>query len=348
MTNQKKPQPPAGKMPTMTDVARAAGVSPMTVSRALRKHQFVSRETIERIERAVEDLGYVLDKSAGALSSRRTGFVAALVPSLNNSNFADTVRGITSELAASGRQVLLGYTDYNIENEERLIEGMLAWRPEGIVVTGGRHTERARKLLQNAGIPVTETWDLPPEPIANVVGFSNAEACRALVHRLYERGYRKIAFLGGTTTRDTRGADRRIGYQTAVNELGLPPGRVLSFGSPPISMSQGGEAVALLLRQWPDVDAIVCVSDLSAFGAMAECQRQGLDVPGQIGIAGFGDFEVARSCHPRLTTVAVDAEAIGRIAAGQIVRMLDGGTLDQPETVRVPFTVIERESTRTA
>ncbi|MDR3372141.1 MAG: LacI family DNA-binding transcriptional regulator [Ancalomicrobiaceae bacterium] len=332
----------------MADVARVAGVSPMTVSRALRKHQFVSTKTMERIEHAVDQLGYVLDKSAGALSSRRTGFVAALVPSLNNSNFADTVRGITSGLTQSGRQVLLGYTDYSIENEEQLIEGMLRWRPEGIIVTGGRHTARARKLLQNAGIPVIETWDLPPNPIQNVVGFSNAEACRALVYRLYERGYRKIAFLGGTTTRDTRGADRRLGYQRAVDELGLPPGRVISFGSPPISMQQGGEAIVLLLRQWPDVDAVVCVSDLSAFGAIAECQRRGLDVPDRIAIAGFGDFEVARCSHPRITTVAVDAEAIGQLAAGQLIRALDSKDLNTPETLVVPFTVLERESTRKA
>jgi LacI family transcriptional regulator, gluconate utilization system Gnt-I transcriptional repressor len=329
----------------MVDVARVVGVSPMTVSRALKDGRTVSSDTLERILRAVDDLGYVLDQSAGALSSRRTGFVAALVPSLNNSNFADTVRGITAVLEEFGRQVLLAYTDYSIENEERLVEAMLRRRPEGIILTGGRHTERARRLLQNAGIPVVETWDLPPDPIRDVVGFSNAEACRALVHRLYERGYRNIAFLGGTTNRDTRGADRRVGYQRAIEELGLPGGRVISFGSPPITMDQGGEALGHLLRQWPEVDAAVCVSDLSAFGAIMECHRRGINVPGRIGIAGFGDFEVARCCHPRITTVAVDAEEIGRLAARQLLHALDAGDGAVAKTQVVPFRVIEREST---
>jgi LacI family gluconate utilization system Gnt-I transcriptional repressor len=330
----------------MADVAREAGVSTMTVSRALKDERTVSPETLRRIRRAVDELGYVLDQSAGALSSGRTGFVAALVPSLNNSNFADTVRGITATLSDAGRQLLLAYTDYSIETEERLIEAMLRRRPEGVILTGGRHTDRARKLLQHAGIPVIETWDLPPEPIRDVVGFSNAEACRALVHRLYERGYRNIAFIGGTTNRDTRGADRRIGYQRAIEELGLPGGRVISFGSPPISMEQGAEALGHLLRQWPDADAAVCVSDLSAFGAMMECHRRGLHVPERIAIAGFGDFEIARCCYPSITTVAVDSEEIGRLAARRLLSALDAGPEAVAETIVVPFRVIERESTR--
>ncbi len=174
--------------PTMSDVARRAGVSTMTVSRALRDGASIASDTRERIMKAVDDLGYVLDQSAGSLSSKRTGFVAALVPSLNNSNFADTARGLTDALQGSGLQLLLGYTDYSTEKEEELIESMLRRRPEAIVVTGGKHTERGRRLLENAGIPVIETWDLPPKPVRHVVGFSNAEAAEALVRYLHERG----------------------------------------------------------------------------------------------------------------------------------------------------------------
>jgi hypothetical protein len=146
--------------PTMVDVANRAGVSAMTVSRALKDGGRVSRATREKIMTAVNDLGYVLDQSAGSLSSRKTGFVAAMVPSINNSNFADTARGITDELESTGLQLLLGYTDYTVEKEEKLIEAMLRRRPEGIILTGGAHTERARRLLKNAGIPVVETWEL--------------------------------------------------------------------------------------------------------------------------------------------------------------------------------------------
>lgn len=332
----------------MAEVAARAGVSTMTVSRALRQDSSVSQETRQRILAAVDDLGYVLDLSAGALSSRRTGFVAALIPSINNFNFAETARGITDAVEERGLQVLLGYTDYDIGKEERLVRAMLTRRPEGIVVTGGSHTPPARRLLEEAGIPVVETWDLPAEPIDHVVGFSNARAARALVHHLHARGYRSIAFIGGITSRDTRGADRRLGYQQAVEELGLPTGRIVSFGNPPISMEQGGQAVVQLLEQWPDTDAALCVSDLSAFGAIMECHRRGWAVPGRIAVAGFGDFEVSRCSWPRITTVAIDCHAIGRDAGEVLLRAMGDareGRAATRETRVIPFHVLEREST---
>ena len=333
--------------PTMADVAARAGVSTMTVSRALKDGASVAGETRDRIMKAVEELGYVLDQSASSLSSKRTGFVAALIPSINNSNFADTARGMTDAFAESGLQLLLGYTDYSVEKEEQLIETMLRRRPEGIVVTGGRHTARGSKLLAQAGIPVVETWDLPKSPIQHVVGFSNAEATKTLVKYLHAKGYNRIAFIGGSTSRDTRGADRRAGYEAAVAELGIGPGRVISFGLPPMSMQQGGEAVARLIEQWPQVEAAVCVSDLSAFGAVMECQRRGWPVPKRIALAGFGDFEVASCCVPPITTVGVRCYEIGNRAGNLLLRAIEGGRANQvlaPETLIIDYQVIPRES----
>ena len=334
--------------PTMADVAERAGVSTMTVSRALKKGSPISEETRRRIMAAIDELGYVLDQSAGTLSSKRSGFVATLIPSVNNSNFSDTVRGLTEALDGSDLQLLLGHTDYLVEKEETLLESMLTRRPEGIIVTGGSHSPRARRLLEAVGIPVVETWDLPADPVEHVVGFSNAASIRALVHHLHERGYRRIGFIGGTTNRDTRGADRKLGYMQAIAELGLQQPRVISFGSPPISMSQGAEAIVQLVTQWPEVDAAICVSDLSAFGALMECHRRGWAVPGRIAIAGFGDFEVARCAHPRITTVSVDALEIGRTAGNLLLRAIaarrDDRTIPR-ETMIMPFKVLQREST---
>ncbi len=334
--------------PTMSDVARKAGVSAMTVSRALRDGASIASDTREKIRKAVEQLGYVLDQSAGSLSSKRTGFVAALVPSLNNSNFADTARGLTDALQGSGLQLLLGYTDYSIEKEEELIESMLRRRPEAIVVTGGKHTERGRKLLENSGIPVIETWDLPPKPVRHVVGFSNAEAAGALVRYLHRKGYRKIGFIGGTSNRDTRGADRRLGYERAMTALGLHETRIISFGTPPISMKQGGDALTRLVEQWPDVEAAICVSDLSAFGALTACQRNNWAVPRRIAIAGFGDFEISSCSHPSITTVGVNCYDIGRKAGDLLLRAIEGERAHKPiapETIVTDYAVIARDST---
>lgn len=333
--------------PTMADVAARAGVSTMTVSRALKDGASIAPDTRRRIMKAVEELGYVLDLSAGSLSSKRSGFVAALIPSINNSNFADTARGLTDALAGSGLQLLLAYTDYSVETEEELIASLLRRRPEAMVVTGGSHTARARKLLEKAGIPVVETWDLPKTPVRHVVGFSNAEASKALVRYLHGKGYRRIAFIGGTTNRDTRGADRRAGYEAAMAELGLTESRVISFGTPPISMKQGGEAVVRLVEQWPEVEAAICVSDLSAFGAVMECNRRGWKVPQRIAIAGFGDFEISSCCHPAITTVGVHCHDIGYRAGDLLLRAIEGERKGRPvaaETIITDFEVIARDS----
>lgn len=352
MSRLKRQVPPANEKrasaPTMSDVAFRAGVSTMTVSRALKDGASIAKGTRDRIIRAVEELGYVLDQSAGSLSSKRTGFVAALIPSINNSNFADTARGLTDALQDTGLQLLLGYTDYSVENEEGLIESMLRRRPEAILVTGGRHTLRGQKLLLNSGIPVIETWDLPKTPVNHVVGFSNAEASAALVRHLHGRGYRRIAFIGGTTNRDTRGADRRRGYEAAMSALGLAERRVISFGTPPISMKQGGEALVRLVEQWPEVEAAICVSDLSAFGALMECHRRDWKVPERIAIAGFGDFEVSKTCYPAITTVGVHCYDIGNKAGELLLRAIDGERHGKPipaETIITDYEVIAREST---
>jgi LacI family gluconate utilization system Gnt-I transcriptional repressor len=336
---------------TMADVAAAVGVSKMTVSRALNRPAGRRRGSAEllrqRILQTCEEMGYVLDQTASTFSSKRSGFVAALIPSLNNSNFSETAQGLSSALEGQGLQLLWGYTDYRIENEERLVRAMLARRPEGIVLTGASHTERCIAMLRAARVPVIETWDLPAQPIEHTVGFSNAAAGAAMVRHLHSLGYRRIAFIGGTSNRDSRGAERRRGYTEAVRELGLSQGRVISFGQPPISMEQGAQAVVQLLGQWPDADAVVCVSDLPAFGALMECQRRGWDVPGRLAIAGFGDFEVSRTCHPRITTVALDCAGIGRAAGELLLRAIEAqrqGTRIPPETVLIPFRVEPRQS----
>ena len=348
----KSSPPPHARAVTMADVAARVGVSKMTVSRALNRGHRSDRATSEalrqRVLLACREMGYVIDQTARTFSTKRSGFVAAVIPSLNNSNFSETAQGITAAVEGSGLQLLLGYSDYRVETEEQLVKAMLMRRPEGVILTGGGHTPQTRAVLTAAGIPVVETWDLPQEPIEHTVGFSNAAATAALVRHLHARGYRRIAFIGGTSNRDTRGADRRRGYSEAIRELGLPDGRVISFGQPPISMAQGAEAVVQLVRQWPDVDAVVCVSDLSAFGALTECQRRGWPVPQRIAVAGFGDFEVAKNCHPRLTTVAVDCVAIGRAAGELLLRAIEAsrsGDRLPAETVLIPFHIEQREST---
>jgi LacI family gluconate utilization system Gnt-I transcriptional repressor len=329
----------------MADVARIAGVSPMTVSRAFKRDTSVSEATREAILKAAEEIGYVFDSAASSLRSQRTDFVAVTIPSINNANFAETLRGLSEGLKDRGLQILLGYTDYDIHEEERLVEQLLRRRPEAIVVTGGKHTPRTRRLLENAGIPVVETWDLPEAPIGHVVGFSNAVAVRGMVDHFVTRGLKRIAFIGGDADRDTRGTDRREGFVAAMQGHGLDATRLIAAGAPPISMREGADAMGRLLDTLPDTQAVICVSDLSAFGALTECQRRGVRVPEDIWIAGFGDYEIAEVSVPALTTINPYPREIGARTASLILDVLDGRQIGSA-TVRIAPELMIRASSR--
>jgi LacI family gluconate utilization system Gnt-I transcriptional repressor len=329
----------------MSDVARLAGVSKMTVSRVLAGHS-VALATRERVQQAIDELGYVADAAAGALSSGRSEFVAVLVPSLASSNFSDTVRGLTAALEPQGLQLLLGDTDYDLDREERLVRSMLRHQPRCVALTGAQHTAATRTLLVRSGIPVVEMWDLPSDPVDAVVGFSNAKAAREMVRYLQARGYRRIGFIGGAGDLDRRGYERLKGYRQEIRALSLGEPRVVRLGDSPITMSHGAPALDALLDQWPDTDAVMCVSDMSAFGAIMQCHRRGLSVPDDIAVAGFGNFEVSACSHPTITTVSVDAHGIGYRTGETLLAALNGHRAqDRAHTkVNIDYTVIARES----
>jgi LacI family gluconate utilization system Gnt-I transcriptional repressor len=312
----------------MADVARLAGVSKMTVSRIL-TGQHVRAETRARVMRVVEETGYVADAGAGALSSGRSNFVVVLVPSLSSSNFSDMARGINDVVEPLGMQLLLGNTDYRLEREEALLKTLLRYQPRGIVLAGGHHTDEARSLLSRVRIPVIETWELPRHPVDRVVGFSNADAAGMMVRYLYEKGYRKIGFVSSASKHDLRGIARRRGYMKAVRAAGHHEARDITHTewttsmAHGVAMGHGAAALVQLLERWPDTDAIMCASDIHAFGVIMACQRRGLRVPQDVAVAGFGDFEVSRHCYPTITTVTVDAYGIGHAAGESLLAALD-------------------------
>ncbi|MEO1424819.1 MAG: LacI family DNA-binding transcriptional regulator [Pseudomonadota bacterium] len=308
----------------MADVARVAGVSPMTVSRAFKRDGTVNAETRARVLAAADQLGYVFDRTASNLKSQRTGFVAATIPSLNNANFAETVGAMSEVFEAHDLQILLAATGYDTALEERSIEQLLRRRPEALIVTGGVHTDRARRMMESAAIPVIETWDLPRDPIGHVVGFSNAAATREMVAHFVALGHRRIGFIGGDADRDTRGADRRRGFVAAMADHGLSADRLIDAGTPPITMARGAQAMAELLDSHPDTEAVICVSDLSAFGALTECQRRGIAVPDAVSLGGFGAYDISAISVPTITTVDAHARRIGEEAARLVVALMAG------------------------
>lgn len=308
---------------TMKDVAREAGVSRMTVSRALKKNSSVSKEARERILKVVEELNYVPDQVAGSLSTNRSGFIAILLPSLNNLHFATTVQSLTEELEKVELQLLIAHTGYSAEREQELVEVMLRRRPEAIVLSYDGHTNRTLELLANAAIPVIEVWDKPSNPIEHTVGFSNETAAYEMTKALIARGHKEIVFLCEQQDDWTRGAARRTGFIRAMSEAGLNDKALQRYGAPPMSIENGAISADLIIDTYPKVDCIFCVSDRAAFGVQSRLQQQGLNVPGDISVVGFGNFEISRFASPAISTVVVDPEAIGRNTGLLIARLLD-------------------------
>lgn len=312
------------KTPTMSDVAKLAGVSSMTVSRALKPDASVSEPTRQKILRAADDLNYILDGSAAGLSSGKAGFVAVTIPSLSNANYAETIRGLQDRLAGVNRQLLQACTNYDLAQEERLVEQFLRWHPEAIVVTGGSHTDRCRRLLNRTDVPVVEIWDLPPEPVDEVVGFSNAEAAKLIVHHFYEQNFRRIGYICANKSGFTRSADRLRGFVSALEDFGLDTNRQVFCGRPPTTMNDGARAIGELLAKWPDTEAVMCIADLAAFGAVTAVLRMGMSIPQDIAIAGFGAFDIGEISIPTITTVDVSCNLIGTLAAEAIIRRIHG------------------------
>lgn len=334
------------KSPKMADIARAAGVSSMTVSRAFRNDASVGAKTRDRILMVADEMGYVLDTTASALRSQKTSFVAVTVPSINNPNFADTVGALAEVLAGHDLQVLLGFTNYDVQVEETLLRQFMRRKPEAVVVTGGVHTPKARTMLKALDVPVVETWDVPADPIDLVVGFSNADAGAQIVDHFVSLGLTRMGFIGGSTQNDTRGQDRKRGFIARLESLGLDARRAVSVSAAPTTVADGANAMDEMLRQWPDTQAVMCVADSAAFGAMTQCQRRGLRVPEDIAIAGFGAFEIGAFAIPPITTLEPDAKRIGRVAAQLIAARLAGETSARSNTpVILSPRVIARGST---
>jgi LacI family gluconate utilization system Gnt-I transcriptional repressor len=218
---------------TLADIARRAGVSKMTVSRALRMPEKVAESTREKILRAVRDSGFVPSRLASGLAGGRTGLVAAIVPTTTTTMFTAAIRGLDHALSAGQQALVIGQSEYRKENEERLVRAYLAWRPDGLILTGGSHTPSLETLLRRTGLPVAEMWTLRPDPIGAAIGFSDRAAFLELTRRLVATGYRRPGFIARDTLGDPRVTERLSGYRAVLAEAGLAPRVVLQPGAQP-------------------------------------------------------------------------------------------------------------------
>jgi LacI family gluconate utilization system Gnt-I transcriptional repressor len=328
---------------TVNDVARLAGVSPITVSRALNAPAQLSAATLERVRGAIRSTGYVPNLLAGGLRSAKSRLVAAVVPTITGPVFLDTIQALTDALDARGYQLMIGQSGYRDSREDALLDAIIGRRPTGIVLTGMMRSPEGRKRLINSGIPIVETWDLTPTPIDMLVGFSHERIGEAVAEYLHGRGRRRPAVISGD---DPRAARRTAGFTQACRKLGIAaaadPGAI-EWVPAPTTLAAGRAALARLLERDPGIDAVFASSDLLAWGVITEARARGLEIPARLGVVGFGDLQLLAGVTPSMTTVRIDGARMGRMAATFIIDRSEGREIAE-RVVDVGFSIVPRES----
>ncbi|MGR3592480.1 MAG: LacI family DNA-binding transcriptional regulator [Limimaricola soesokkakensis] len=330
------------KRVTLAEVAARAGVSPITVSRALRRPDTVQAETRARIDAAVAELGYVPDPAARALATGRADVIGVLIPSVTNAVFTDVLSGIYDGLADSRFDVQYAITRYDPGTEEKLIGVFLRQRPAGLIISGIDQTDAARRLLDRASCPVVQVMETGPDPVDMMVGFSHHDAAAAATRHLIDRGYRRPGFLGARM--DPRTQRRFAGFRAEAEAGGVfDPDRVETT-EVPSSVGGGAELLRALLARHPETDAVFCNNDDLALGALFEAMRMGVSVPGQLGICGFNDLEMMRAAEPSLTSVRTNRFEMGARAVEMIRARLDGRD-PGPAIIDLKAEIMARRST---
>jgi LacI family gluconate utilization system Gnt-I transcriptional repressor len=326
----------------MREIATRVGVSPITVSRALKDPHKVSPETRQRILDAIEREGFIPNRVASSM--RGAGrIIGTMVPPLINSGIAEQVQGMSDEIHQSGYQLHLIQGDFAATAEETAIRALLGWRPAGLILQAFVQSNVARQILIDSGAPVVEISEVRgKKPIDMAVGISNFETAYAMTSHLASKGYKKIAFVSTPIHGNDRLQQRRIGYRQAMTDLGLRYNPELEV-EVPITPQGGAEALRILTTRDPKVEVIFCSSDTLAIGAVQECHRLGWRIPGRLAIAGYGDLDLAQQLYPTLTTVRVPRYEMGRQAVRQLLRRLSGETKSST-IVSLGFQIMDRES----
>ena len=328
---------------TITDVASLAKVSPMTVSRALRAPESVSDELRGRINAAVNRLGYVPNWAASRLASSRTHLIGLVVPTLYNVIFAEYLLVLHEMLIREGFHVVVVNSRYSEDEEEEAVKALIGQRAEAIVVAGIHHTPLARRILTRSRIPVIETLELSPDPIGLNIGFAQQEAAAVATRHLIDGGRRRIAFFAGNL--DDRALERLVGYRQAMAAAGLEDEIWITQIARTSSIQLGSEVLRKCIDERGLPEAIFCIDDNLALGAMQECRKRRIVVPQDVAIIGFHDLEFAACLSPSLSSVATRRFETGQLAAEKLIEALKSGKPLPRQQIDLGFALIPREST---
>ncbi|MCL6553900.1 MAG: LacI family transcriptional regulator [Firmicutes bacterium] len=333
-------------MPGLAEVARAAGVSPSTASRALTRPELVRRAVVARVRQAAEQLGYVPNHVARSLRRQESRTLGLLVPDNTNPFFAEVARGIEAACFRAGYTLLLGNSDRSLEKEAAQARVFVEKRVDGVLFfTTSDHSAPTIAWLLERGVPVVLLERRSPGPAVDCVVSDNAGGVRAAIAHLAEQGHRRIACLVGDL-HASQYAERLAAYERAVRELGLAAAPELVRAGL-ITYADGQQAALALLRGPAPPTALFCATDTLAIGALRGARLAGRRVPDEVAVAGYGDIELAAYTQPPLTSVAQDKQRVGELAVQVLLRRLAQraqGQPWQPEVLVVPARLVVRES----
>ena len=324
---------------TMTTIARIAGVTQATVSRAFNHPDKLSTETLNKIMEAVRVTGYVPNLLAGALASKKSRMMAAIVPSITNVVYSSVLQPFIGRVRSHGYQTMVMESGLAEEEEERLVTLALARRPEGILLTGVSHSRECRRQLMVSGVPVVEIWDVTKNPIDVCVGFSHTDVARDAAFHLLSKGYKRLAVV---SAHDARAQRRRDAFCDAAVTAGSAPPLQFNVDGP-ASISFGRQALHDLISQGFSSGAVFCSSDILAHGVLIEGQAQGISVPETIGVLGFGDQDFAASLVPSLSSIGIDRQELGNRAADALVQAIAYKTRSET-VINIGYKIVERGS----
>lgn len=322
-------------------MAREAGVSPITVSRALRTPELVKPETRQRVADAVAKTGYVVNSIASSLRSGQSTFISVFVASLENPHYAAAVQGMIDIFEGSRFRLTFSQAGYAEDLSAGQIRAMLPFRPAAIVFSGIVRDEGARHYLKSLDVPVMEMWGDIPEPIDMLVTSPGHEGGRLLGQHIAEQGCNHIAYIGHAGSR----AQPRIdGVTEALAEQGKRLALLLPIEGT-TDMEDGIAAVDDVLARLPDCDAMLFGTDVMAAGALLQLERLGISVPGRIAVAGYGNLFFAAHSRPSMTTIHTDPHEVGRSVGRMLLERLNTGRVTRP-VIHVPLHIVVRSSTQ--
>lgn len=329
-------------IPTMSDVARAAGVSQMTVSRALRGHGQVRAKTRAHILAVAADLGYFPNRAASELASRSNRSIGIIVPTLQDSIYASMLEKVGAVLGESGYGYVLQSVSYHREREPAALRALIAQRVRAMMIPAIGHSDESRAIIAQMPIPYVEFGSHGPDNIGVCVGHSDYEAGLEATRRLIAAGRRRIAIICGLTNKISHARDRYHGYRDALTEAGIDvdPSLIADIET---KVTPGIKAFDALLELNADIDGVVVAGEIWAPGVALRAHARGIRVPEQMSIIGIADFELAIHLPVPLTVVALPREETGRVAAKIIIDMCESPH-DRQEGVRLPLQLIERAS----